>query len=89
MLQFLRRSKFLKIGFPFLLFVVGGSFGLAEFAAVGVDRKDEKTRTLTSEEVRQLQTGKQTTLEELHQELQKKLDINEWENVRVPRPWDE
>lgn len=69
---------------------MGGSFGLAEFAAVGVDRKDEKTRTvinnfvqslsgvlhytsaccalqLTSEEVRQLQTGKQTTLEELHQ----------------------
>jgi cytochrome c oxidase assembly protein subunit 16 len=66
---------------------VAGSFGLAEFAAVGVKKKDDKTRSLTAEEVQQLQTRRKTTLEEAHQELQKKLDIDSWENVRVPRPW--
>jgi hypothetical protein len=42
----LRRGKFLKIGLPFLLFIVAGSFGLAEFAAVGVKKKDDKTRSV-------------------------------------------
>ena len=55
MLYRIRKSKFLKFGLPMICFVVIGSFGLAEFTAIKVKRRDEKTRMLTAEEMLQFQ----------------------------------
>ena len=51
----IRKSKFLKFGLPMICFVVVGSYGLAEFTAIKIKRRDEKTRMLTAEEMLQFQ----------------------------------
>ncbi|XP_065833233.1 cytochrome c oxidase assembly protein COX16 homolog, mitochondrial-like [Oscarella lobularis] len=82
--------RFWKFGVPFVTFVVIGSFGLAEFTSIRVKRKDERTRMLTSDEMLKMQqTGKKLTLEDTYEEIKQSTDIEQWENIRGPRPWEE
>ncbi len=86
----LKKSKFLRYGLPMITFVVIGSFGLAEFTAIRVKKRDEKTRMLTAEE--SLQFQKKVEKVDVGQEWEKMQDtinIDKWENKRGPRPWEE
>lgn len=85
----MKKNKFVSFGLPFLLFVVVGSFGLSEITAIRVKKRDEKNRLLTAEETLKYQkkTDKVNVGEEFSQ-IQKKIDIDTWENKRGPRPWE-
>lgn len=84
----LSRSRPFKYGLPMVLFMVIGSFGLAEFTSIRVQQKDERTRMLTSEEMLQLKK-KRTSMEEEHEKIQNDMDLNDWTNTRGPRFWEE
>lgn len=73
-----------------IAFVVIGSFGLAEFTSIRVQKRDEKTRMLTAEETLQFMKKKERVIvEEEFDALMQQLDIDHWENKRGPRPWEE
>ncbi|XP_055382967.1 cytochrome c oxidase assembly protein COX16 homolog, mitochondrial [Condylostylus longicornis] len=85
-----RKNKFLQYGLPFLILVVGGSFALREFTSIRY--KYSKKQTVTPEEVEKLgvkmKDAKEVTLDSEFEKI-KKLDIENWENKRGPRPWEE
>ncbi|KAL7306365.1 hypothetical protein TKK_0001789 [Trichogramma kaykai] len=80
--------KTIKFGIPFLVFMVGGSFGLQNFAEIRyryrsvetVDPKDEARKLGLK-----IKSPEKTTIEATYEEL-KKTDIDHWENKRIPRP---
>lgn len=86
----LKRSAFFKFGLPMIVFMVVGSYGLAEFTSIRVKKRDEKNRMLTAEETLSFQKKvKKVIVEEEYQKLKQELDIEQWENKRGPRPWEE
>jgi len=73
-----------------LLAVVGGSFGLQVYSQLRYDIQKEKRVTTKTKEVQEIiAKSKSPTLEEEYEEYQKTVDINNWKNVRGPRPWEE
>ncbi len=87
--QYVRKSKALKFGLPFVSLLVIGSFGLSEFTAINVERRTQKNRSLTADEALEFQKKvKKVDVEKEFKELNKKLDIEHWENKRGPRPWE-
>ena len=89
-LTYLRRSKFLRYGLPFISLLVLGSYGLSEFTSIVVKKREEKTRMLTAEEMLSFQkkTDKIDLVDE-YKRTNEKLDIEHWENKRGPRPWEQ
>lgn len=84
------QSKLFRYFVPFMVLVVGGSFALREVAEVRY-----KYRNISSYDIRKdfkksgIEMKKSAPLEEIYEEMQKNVDINNWENVRIPRPLDE
>ena len=73
-----------------IAFVVIGSFGLAEFTSIRVTKRDEKNRMLTAEETLKFMKKKERVdVDEEYKEIMEKLDIDQWENKRGPRPWED
>ncbi|KAF6208575.1 hypothetical protein GE061_017033 [Apolygus lucorum] len=70
--------------------MVGGSFGLKEFSLLRYQYS--KRVVLTPEEAAkfgiEMKRPEEVTLESEYEKI-KKLDIDNWENVRGPRPWEE
>ena len=66
-------------------------FGLKEFQAVRYSIKDRRQSTLTGEEALQFKhkKGAKFDLEEELQKTREKLNIDNWENKRISRPWEE
>ena len=76
-------------GLPFLTLLVVGSFGLQRFAKL---RYDVKKGSLTTEEEEKLERTKQkkpSSLEEEFEKYQSTTDLDKWENIRGPRPWED
>ncbi|KAK8782647.1 hypothetical protein V5799_016014 [Amblyomma americanum] len=87
--QYIYKRKFLRLGIPFMVFMVGGSIGLREFASLRYEfRKQEFTRKDAEEAGIKMKDPEEVTLEAVYKELQA-LDIDNWKNVRGPRPWEE
>ncbi|XP_065051777.1 cytochrome c oxidase assembly protein COX16 homolog, mitochondrial-like [Rhopilema esculentum] len=85
-------SRFIKFGVPLVVFIVAGSFGLAEFTEIKVKRRDEKARKLSADEASKFEKNRRKTplsIEHVYQKVQEDLDIDVWENKRGPRPWEE
>ena len=78
-------NRWFRSGVPMILFVVIGSFGLAEFTEIRVKKRDQKTHMLTAQESLKFQ---KIDVEEEFRKMQQKLDIDNWENKRGPRPWE-
>ncbi|XP_026749850.2 cytochrome c oxidase assembly protein COX16 homolog, mitochondrial [Galleria mellonella] len=83
----LRKKKSFKYGLPFLLFVLGGSFGLREWTQIRYQFSQVKGVSKQEAEKMGLHRDKNVTLEDTYDEIQK-LDIDNWENKRGPRPWE-
>ncbi|XP_076377582.1 cytochrome c oxidase assembly protein COX16 homolog l(3)neo43 [Megalopta genalis] len=90
-----RISKFLKSTafryfVPFMVLVIGGSFALREVTEVRY-----KYRNTISYDIRRdikkagIEMKDPATLEEIYDDLEKNSDLDNWENVRIPRPWEE
>lgn len=84
------KNRFLSYGLPMIVFIVAASYGLAEFTSIRVKKRDDKNRILTAEETLNFQKKvKNVVVEDEFESLKKKLDIDNWENKRGPRPWEE
>ncbi|XP_059047892.1 cytochrome c oxidase assembly protein COX16 homolog, mitochondrial [Achroia grisella] len=83
----LSKRKSIKYGLPFLLFVLGGSFGLREWTQIRYQFSQVKGVSKEEAEKMGLHREKNVTLEDTFEEIQK-LDIDNWENKRGPRPWE-
>lgn len=70
-----------------LLLVVGGSFGLKEFTQIRYDEQKIKKRLDPSLEAR-VNPQKQANILEDEYEKLKKVNLDEWKNIRGPRPWE-
>ncbi|KAJ3651434.1 hypothetical protein Zmor_017478 [Zophobas morio] len=83
-----RRS--VKYGLPFLLVVLGGSFGLREFTHLRY--QFSRVSQVRPEELKkvgvEMKKPGEVTLEGEYEKI-KKIDIDNWEQVRGPRPWEE
>lgn len=79
-----------KFGVPFMILVVGGSFGLQWYAQLRYEAQKEKRTILKTKEVQRLMGGpsEPVTIEEHYKEYKKKVDIDNWKNIRGPRPWE-
>ena len=84
------KSRFLKHGLPMIVFVIAASYGLVVFTSIRIKKRDEKNKLLTAEEMLSFQKKvKKVIVEEEYESIRKKLDIDNWENKRGPRPWEE
>ncbi|XP_015119894.1 cytochrome c oxidase assembly protein COX16 homolog, mitochondrial [Diachasma alloeum] len=77
-----------KHGLPFVLFIVGGSFGLREFTNVRYEYRATKQvqDNLESSGI-PMKEKHETTLEATYETI-KELDTDNWENKRIARPWE-
>ncbi|KAK9891486.1 hypothetical protein WA026_014723 [Henosepilachna vigintioctopunctata] len=83
-------SSFLKKGLPFLIICIGGSFGLRAFASLRYEYSNRsliKPEDLEKEGIK-LRPKEERTMEAQYEKI-KKLDIDNWENIRGPRIWEE
>jgi len=88
--QTLKKNKFLTFGVPFLVLLVGGSFALKHFAQLRYTFR--KKILITRERAEELgikmkKVGDEPTLESEFEKM-KKIDIDNWVNIRGPRPWE-
>ncbi|XP_030615043.1 cytochrome c oxidase assembly protein COX16 homolog, mitochondrial [Archocentrus centrarchus] len=87
-LKSLRRNKTVKYGVPMLLLVVGGSFGLREFTQIRYDAQKIRKRLDPSLEAK-VNVQKQSVILEEEYEKIKEMNLDEWKNIRGPRPWED
>ncbi|KAJ8917978.1 hypothetical protein NQ315_011431 [Exocentrus adspersus] len=84
------KRKSIKYGVPFLIVVVGGSFGLKEFTQLRY--QFSKISQIRPDELKkkgiEMKKPGEVTLESEFEKL-KQLDIDDWKQVRGPRPWEE
>ena len=84
------KGRTFRYGVPFVSLLVIGSFGLSEFTSIVVAKREEKNRRLSVEEALEFQkTVKKVDVREEYEKTMEKLDIENWENKRGPRPWEE
>eukprot|EP00511_Aplanochytrium_stocchinoi_P007552 CAMPEP_0204845694 /NCGR_PEP_ID=MMETSP1347-20130617/1379_1 /ASSEMBLY_ACC=CAM_ASM_000690 /TAXON_ID=215587 /ORGANISM="Aplanochytrium stocchinoi, Strain GSBS06" /LENGTH=86 /DNA_ID=CAMNT_0051985891 /DNA_START=15 /DNA_END=275 /DNA_ORIENTATION=- len=76
------RNPFMRSGLPVLIFCVAGSFGLGQLVQGKKDIEDLKSgkRSLTTREF---------DLEEDYKRTLNKLNVDEYEVIRIKRPEDE
>ncbi|XP_018399109.1 PREDICTED: cytochrome c oxidase assembly protein COX16 homolog, mitochondrial [Cyphomyrmex costatus] len=85
------RFRVLQYGIPFVIFIVGGSFGLREFTELRYRYRRTSECNIHDElekEGFQFRPPEEITLEKEYEKLEK-MDLDNWENVRIPRPWEE
>ncbi|XP_075879466.1 cytochrome c oxidase assembly protein COX16 homolog, mitochondrial [Nelusetta ayraudi] len=87
-LRALRRNKTVKYGVPMLLLVVGGSFGLREFTQIRYDAQRIRRKLDPSLEAK-VNAQKQSVMLEGEYEKMKEANLDEWKNIRGPRPWED
>lgn len=83
-----RRRPFFKFGLPFLILVIGGSFGLKQFTSLRYEF--QRSGFVKNKEIEgsAMKKKEKVTLESEYQKI-KEMDIDAWENIRGPRPWEE
>ncbi|KAM9787908.1 cytochrome c oxidase assembly protein COX16 homolog, mitochondrial [Syngnathus typhle] len=87
-LKTLQKNKTVRYGVPMLLLLVGGSFGLREFTQIRYDAQKLKRKLDPSLEAK-LNPQKQSVILEQEYEKLKDDNLDEWRNIRGPRPWED
>ncbi|XP_076751565.1 cytochrome c oxidase assembly protein COX16 homolog l(3)neo43 [Xylocopa sonorina] len=82
-------TKFFRHFLPFITLIVGGSFFIREFAQLKYKYNKVASYDLRQEAKKEGIPMKKTIPLELEYEKIKTLDIDNWENVRIPRPWED
>eukprot|EP01134_Creolimax_fragrantissima_P000408 CFRG0408T1 len=80
-------QPFFKFGLPFLVMMVSGAYGLSEFTSTRYEKYEIEVSKFSKEQLSHLEKAKrpfdmQAELERLNKEI----DYDNWENVRVERP---
>jgi len=92
----LLKNKHFKNGIPFFLFIFGGGYALKEIRSVRYDSElnPHAKKFIKPEEAFDEVKGKvnfektKASLEEDLEKLNEKVDLDNWENKRGPRPWE-
>ncbi|XP_077263652.1 cytochrome c oxidase assembly protein COX16 homolog l(3)neo43 isoform X2 [Temnothorax americanus] len=74
-----------------MIFVLGGSLGLREFTELRYRYKrthEHKVRDELEKKGLQMKQPEEITLEKEYEKLEK-MDLDNWKNVRISRPWEE
>ncbi|XP_047466735.1 cytochrome c oxidase assembly protein COX16 homolog, mitochondrial [Mugil cephalus] len=87
-LKALRKNKTVRYGVPMLLLVIGGSFGLREFTQIRYDAQRIRKKLDPSLEAK-VNVQKQSVILEEEYEKMKQSNLDEWKNIRGPRPWED
>lgn len=83
------KSTHFRYGLPFLITIVGGSFGLQYYSQLRYDIQNERHIVTKTKELRDMiGPAKPVSVEEEYEEYKKNVDIDNWKNVRGPRPWE-
>lgn len=93
-LQELFSNKHFKYGVPFLILIVGSSFGIKHVAQFRYDFRNAKLMTKADEAEYKargirLRTPDEVSLENLHKEYMEKDYQDDYEIIRGPRPWEQ
>ncbi|XP_044291631.1 cytochrome c oxidase assembly protein COX16 homolog, mitochondrial isoform X1 [Varanus komodoensis] len=82
----LRKNKTLQYGIPMMVLIIGGSFGLREFAQIRYDahKLHSKVDPALEERIR----NNKVTLESEYEKM-KNDTYEDWKNIRGPRPWED
>ncbi|XP_067137778.1 cytochrome c oxidase assembly protein COX16 homolog, mitochondrial [Centruroides vittatus] len=83
-----RRKPFFRFGLPFFILVIGGSFGLKQFTSLRYEFQRSGFISNREIEESELKKKEKVTLESEYEKV-KEMDIESWENVRGPRPWED
>ncbi|XP_028421150.1 cytochrome c oxidase assembly protein COX16 homolog, mitochondrial isoform X2 [Perca flavescens] len=78
----------LKLTAAKMLLVVGGSFGLREFTQIRYDAQRIRKKLDPSLEAK-VNVQKQSAMLEEEYEKLKEVNLEEWKNIRGPRPWED
>ncbi|XP_003706041.1 cytochrome c oxidase assembly protein COX16 homolog l(3)neo43 [Megachile rotundata] len=90
MIAFFKTKTFRQHFLPAMVLIIGGSFLLKEFAKIRYKYKKVTSHDIHKEaELMGIKMSKPLTLEEEYEKTMSKIDLDNWENVRIPRPWDE
>ncbi|KAI5725470.1 hypothetical protein M8J77_015877 [Diaphorina citri] len=86
----LKKNRTFRFGVPFIVLVVGSSFGLREFTTLRYEfRRNESLSPAALKEIGiQRKPASESTLEKLY-EKEKDVDLDNWTNIRGPRPWED
>ncbi|XP_063295606.1 cytochrome c oxidase assembly protein COX16 homolog, mitochondrial [Pelobates fuscus] len=82
----LKRNKTFRYGVPMMLLIVGGSFGLREFAQIRYDAQKHKRRIDPTLE--KIINKNPVSLESEYEKI-KETKFEDWKNIRGPRPWED
>lgn len=90
MTAFYKSKQFRNQFLPFMILLIGGSFFLKEFTKLRYKYKKVTEYNVYKEaEAMGIPITKPRSLEEEYERTMSKIDLDNWENVRIPRPWDE
>ncbi|XP_029454623.1 cytochrome c oxidase assembly protein COX16 homolog, mitochondrial isoform X1 [Rhinatrema bivittatum] len=84
--QTIKRNKTLQYGVPMLLLIIGGSFGLREFTQIRYDahKRHGKIDPALEEKIKKNKVSLESEYEKL-----KDAKLDDWKNIRGPRPWED
>ncbi|XP_061897269.1 cytochrome c oxidase assembly protein COX16 homolog, mitochondrial [Entelurus aequoreus] len=83
----LQKNRTFKYGVPMVLLVVGGSFGLREFTQIRYDAQKIRRKLDPSLQARVSMQDQSQVLENEYEKM-KEANLDEWKNIRGPRPWE-
>ncbi|XP_066595886.1 cytochrome c oxidase assembly protein COX16 homolog, mitochondrial [Prorops nasuta] len=88
--KFYRKNKFALIGLPVLVLTFIGSYGLREISEIRYKYRKHKDylRDIMKKQGIEMKPEGSVTLETEYEKI-KEVNINNWENKRIPRPWGE
>jgi cytochrome c oxidase assembly protein subunit 16 len=89
-LRSLTKNRHFKFGLPFMIAVVGGSFGLQYYSQLRYDIYNERhiiTKAKALEKAL-VDPSKQVTIEQEYEDYKKNVNLDDWQNIRGPRPWE-
>jgi len=83
-----KKNKFLRFGIPFILLIVGGSFGLKEFTQIRYDYR--KIKLISPEELKkqgiEMKPRGSVTIETEYKKTMEQISLEDYENKRIVRP---
>lgn len=91
MMERFLNQKLVKHSVPFLVFIGIGYMGLNEFADIRYKFSKENMMVCREEATKrgiEMKPPHEVTLESEYEKI-KQLNTDDWDNVRIPRPWEE
>ena len=86
-------SSLLKNFIPFAVLVVGSFIGLTEFRKLNYKYRKSETLNVFSEQLTKAgldesdyQVKSTISLKDEHQKMMEKINLDDWQNIRAPRP---